>query len=426
MKNVCLMGALISLVITNAQIVTIPDANFKNALVNTLCVDTDGDHIYDDDADTNNDGEIQITEAEAVLSLWLYHNNIASMEGIQSFRNLEILICSSNNINSIDLSQNTNLVLFNCINNFIDDLDLSQNLNLETLACGDNPLNQLDLSLNTNLKGLSCTNTQLSSLDLTNNLELTSLYCSSNQLLSLDVSQNLLLEELFCYHNFLTNLDLSNNTALTSVWTSNNNLVSINVSQNPNIEQLDVDYNQLTDIDVSQVTNLWFLDIDNNQLTSLDISQNPNIEQLLVRDNQLTHLNLNNGNNTALSLMFSGGNLDLNCIKVDNENYANSTECNQPGINWCKDTWTTYREDCTLSINDIEPLTFTVYPNPTQEVLNVASNIPIDSFKLYSIQGRLIKESIKNHIDVSRLGAGVYFIQVTFDSKTGIQQFIKL
>ncbi|MEY3242008.1 MAG: hypothetical protein RIR11_3447, partial [Bacteroidota bacterium] len=41
-----------------AQIVNIPDANFKNALVNTNCVDTDGDGFGDTDADINDDGEI--------------------------------------------------------------------------------------------------------------------------------------------------------------------------------------------------------------------------------------------------------------------------------------------------------------------------------------------------------------------------------
>ncbi len=48
---------------SHAQIVNIPDANFKNALVNTNCVDIDGDGIGDIDADTNNDGEIQVSEA---------------------------------------------------------------------------------------------------------------------------------------------------------------------------------------------------------------------------------------------------------------------------------------------------------------------------------------------------------------------------
>ena len=52
--------------ISNGQIVNIPDANFKNALI-------------DEGVDTNNDGEIQVSEAEAVISL-----NVWSMNHIKS------------------------------------------------------------------------------------------------------------------------------------------------------------------------------------------------------------------------------------------------------------------------------------------------------------------------------------------------------
>ena len=62
----------------NAQIVNIPDPNFKNALI-------------DEGVDTNNDGEIQVSEAEAVLNLNVNDRNISSLEGIQSFINLEEL-----------------------------------------------------------------------------------------------------------------------------------------------------------------------------------------------------------------------------------------------------------------------------------------------------------------------------------------------
>ena len=60
MKNIYLIITLSIGDLGQAQIVNIPDANFKNALVNTLCVDTNGDGIADSNADTNNDGEIQV------------------------------------------------------------------------------------------------------------------------------------------------------------------------------------------------------------------------------------------------------------------------------------------------------------------------------------------------------------------------------
>ena len=44
-----------------SQIVNIPDATFKNALVNTLCVTSGYQESPEWDADVNNDGEIQVS-----------------------------------------------------------------------------------------------------------------------------------------------------------------------------------------------------------------------------------------------------------------------------------------------------------------------------------------------------------------------------
>ncbi|MBK8349507.1 MAG: hypothetical protein IPL08_18610 [Saprospiraceae bacterium] len=56
MRSLLVFCFLALCMVANAQIIDFPDANFKNALVNTLCADTDGDNIGDADADLNNDG----------------------------------------------------------------------------------------------------------------------------------------------------------------------------------------------------------------------------------------------------------------------------------------------------------------------------------------------------------------------------------
>ncbi len=168
MKYLYFLLFVLTVGILQAQIVNIPDPNFKNALVNTLCVDTDGDGEYDDDVDTNNDGEIQMAEAEAVVFLHVSDQNISSLEGIQSFLNLEILGCSHNDLTSLDLSHNNNLVTLSCGFNQLTLLDLNSNPNLEILWCRDNQLTHLDLSNNPNLRIVWCTQNQLSSLDLRN------------------------------------------------------------------------------------------------------------------------------------------------------------------------------------------------------------------------------------------------------------------
>ncbi|PVW13921.1 T9SS type A sorting domain-containing protein [Marixanthomonas spongiae] len=139
MKQLYFLCCLLSFSFLNAQNVTIPDANFKNALVNTQCVDTDGDGNPDTDVDLNNDGEIQLTEAEAVLSLDVSFQNIVSLEGIASFSNLITLFCTDNDLIELDLSENISLENIGCWDNDeIVTLDFSANVNLVSLECDSN------------------------------------------------------------------------------------------------------------------------------------------------------------------------------------------------------------------------------------------------------------------------------------------------
>ncbi|MGK0296062.1 MAG: hypothetical protein ACI884_002237 [Ulvibacter sp.] len=125
-----------------AQIVNIPDANFKDALVNSNCVDSNGDGIPDRDVDTNDDGEIQLSEADDVLSLEVYERNINSLEGISSFGNLEMLNCGLNLLASLDLSQNPALIELRAQNN--EDLTYlnlknGNNTSIVSFSAIDNP-----------------------------------------------------------------------------------------------------------------------------------------------------------------------------------------------------------------------------------------------------------------------------------------------
>ncbi|NGX83048.1 hypothetical protein [Aequorivita sp. KMM 9714] len=90
--------------------------------------------------DTNNDGEIQVVEAEAVYRLKVDDFSIASLEGIQSFTNLRELECSNNNISSLDLSQNSKLKVLSCIINQLTSLDVSQNPKLELFGFAESNL----------------------------------------------------------------------------------------------------------------------------------------------------------------------------------------------------------------------------------------------------------------------------------------------
>ena len=75
----------------SAQIVNIPDANFKAALVGNSAINT------------NMDTEIQVSEANAYTGVINVGGlNISDITGIEAFINLTFLECSYNQITNID------------------------------------------------------------------------------------------------------------------------------------------------------------------------------------------------------------------------------------------------------------------------------------------------------------------------------------
>jgi len=326
MRNLFFILLLAACTQLNAQIVNIPDFNFKNALVNTNCVDTNGDGVWDSDADANDDGEIQITEAENVFWLNVAGEAISSLEGIEYFLNLEELICFDNNLNNLDFSQNINLVRISCWLNQLTNLNISQNINLEELVCLDNQLTDLDVSQNPNL---------------------TLLVCEINQIVSLDLSFLSNLNYLYCGSNLLTSLDIKNG--------NNHNMIDMEATNNPN----------------------------------------------------------------------------LSCIQVDDEN-ATYPECGGfPLEGWCKDTWASYSEKCNLGLIDLESVSFTISPNPTNDVIHFTStNNTVLSASLYTVEGKLT-ERFKcvyqnlDEISIAHLKSGIYILKIETDKGQTIKKVIK-
>src|SRR5690554_5203721 len=331
--------------ITNAQIVNIPDANFKARLLqaspsNQIAKNALGQDIK---IDTNNDGEIQISEALNVYQLNIGSNfqpKFEDLTGIEAFVNLTHLMCFHNNLTELDLSSNINLTDLNCFNNLLVDLNISNNINLTKLFCSNNNLTMLDISNNVNLVELNLGINSLTEIDFSNNINLTTIYIDKNSLTELDFSNNVNLEYLFCSHNSLTELivlncinltelhafttllteldlsnnvsltqltcvgslteiDLSNNINLTYISLVNNNLTELDISNNINLVGLDVAYNSgITVLDVSNNTKLISLDCKYNNLSELDLSNNPELKNLYAGNNsQLSYLNIKNGGN---------------------------------------------------------------------------------------------------------------------------------
>ncbi len=402
--------AILILLIGNclfAQIVDIPDPIFKDSLVNYPVVDTNGDSHGDADADTNDDGEIQVVEAEAVLGLYITLEWISSLEGLQSFINLEKFRCINNFFDSIDVTSIPNLKELILPNAQLTSIDVSQNLNLEVLNLWENELSAIDVSNNTNLKYLNLTNNYFNNLDVSQNESLEYLSISQNNFSFIDITQNVLLKELYI---------------------SNNNFTNINIAQNINLESFHSQNNQMNTIDISQNTNLKILFCHFNLLTDLDASQNSQLTYISCSNNLLTNLNIKNSNNINLNILKAVNNSNLDCIQVDDVNFANSQSC-ETSSGWCIDETAVYSEDCSLGLNEVLETQFSIYPNPASDVLIIEkSNLTsITKIKVFDVLGKLVLEqnNPSKQIDVSKLPTGLFFIHIQTDNGTAIKKVIK-
>ena len=162
--------------------IDIPDVNFRNALLNSNCIDTNGDGKADSNVDINNDGQIQLSEIENLEFLDVSSRDIKSLKGIQYFVNLTKLNCYKNQLTNLDISKNTKLQTLFCYDNQITNLNVSKLSDLINLGCRGNKLIALDVSKNKKLKALYCYKNNLTSLNINNgnNINMTSMWAFDN------------------------------------------------------------------------------------------------------------------------------------------------------------------------------------------------------------------------------------------------------
>lgn len=81
-----------------------------------------------------------------------------------------------------------------------------------------------------------------------------------------------------------------------------------------------------------------------------------------------------------------------------------------------------------LSIDKHSNEVFSIYPNPTSDILNISLlNQSIKEVKIINLQGINVKEIITNNqIDVSDLTTGMYFVKIESEENSVIKKMIKL
>lgn len=381
--------------IANAQIVNIPDANFKGNLVSNTSINTNGDN------------EIQTSEASVFSgTINVNDKHISNMTGIEAFTSLEYLICSYNQLTSLNLSANTALTDLECYNNQLTSLNLPASTAFTTLECDGNQLTSLNLSVCSALTFLNCNYNQLTSLNLSANTSLNALWCSNNQLTNLNISNCTALKTLWCSDNQLTSLDLSPNTALTYLFCNTNQLTSLNLTSNTSLSTLVCSFNQLISLELSSYSAYDTLDCSYNQLTSL---------------------NINNGNNYNFIWFSATNNPSLSCIQVDDSTFMNN--------NWegAKDSTAYYSENCVITIPSAPTnLTLSSQKNILAKmILSWTDNSNNeDGFRIYiSTDNTTFSEigttaaNVNSYIDSTGAASTLYYYRVTAYNSAGSSTF---
>ena len=252
------------------------------------------------------------------------------------------------------------------------------------LALGANDVTEIDVSKNIDLDKLVCGVNNINVLDVTNNKKLTYLVCGSNNLSELDISQNILLSTYFsCSNNNLTKLDVSNNPLLTDIHCSF------------------------------------------NQIESLDVSNNPELRYVSCRfSDNLESFNIKNGNNYKIDWGFySLENPKLSCIEVDDSSYST--------VNWINiDVHTIFSENCaTLSNEEFNQFEFALYPNPTNQKINIDIQQETD-YIIYNLSGQQVSNGKlnvgQNKINFSNVKAGIYLLNLKNKTINVTRKIIKL
>lgn len=350
MKKIYSIICLIIFAVFQAQVLNIPDANFKAKLLaanttnNQMAYNANNQSVV---IDTNGDSEIQVSEALLIKGLALqpaYTAPITNLEGIKGFSNLSTLSLtgSSMKITNADLSNMTSLTeiyfnqlpqltSFNITNcnalnlltlsgcNAITSLNLVSPLTKLQISWCSN-FTSLDLTGAPNITNFDLTNTKVASLNLSNLANLSNFQVTQNSLLtsinfqgsnniyealfqsnplltSIDLSGKSLMWKVACEGNTsLNNLNVSGCSALQRIAvSSSNNLHTVNLTGLSQIKILDFLSTGINTLNLADLPLLNYFRCKYGQLSSIDFSHNPLISQIDINSSSLQMINLKNG-----------------------------------------------------------------------------------------------------------------------------------
>lgn len=349
--------------------------------------------------DANQDGEIEVTEVANVATLLLQNSNISDLTGIEHFTNLFSLDCSGNQLTHLDLTAFSALHILRLSNNQLVSLEVHGLQHLYSLLCDNNQLTKLNVSGLPTLDMLNLDHNLLTAFDASPATHLRLLNCNYNQLASINITGLSYLRHIRCTNNALTTIDLSGTANL---WT------------------LDCNNNFLDNLDVSQLEQLNHFDCFTNQMTTIDVSHCPNLHSMDCSFNQLETVNIKNG--TYFDVLDVSANFNLGQI------CANESDINGNLIIFGFEPTMYLTSDCDLSTSHFASNSFTAYPNPTHDVLNVDTKERIIAAKIYNAMEQLvltIPHAVQN-INVAALQAGHYLLRIETGKSSATLKFCKI
>ncbi|GEM_PF-1205156 len=435
-KTLATIGLMLfsaSFTTANAQNINFTDENFLEYIL-----------LYTG-IDTNNDGEIQVTEAEAYTGGFTFTGNIKDVPEVKYFKNLTSLTINGSKVAAVDVTTNKeiNKVLIN--NSLLTKLDLSQNsklavvdisksANLKELTFGSHPqLSYISLMFNAiealnvtgcpRLTNLYFASNNVSSIDITQNPRLTELNVASNKISTLDVSKNTRLTYLNVGVNTLQQLDVTNNPLLDTFMIQANPITSMDISKQLYLRQFVMDSTLIPDINLTTHSMLQYFYANYSQLTEVDASKNGDLIYVnAVQNQKMKFINVKNGNNKNAIGFFAINSPNLKCIQVDDVAYSSSQTL------WQKDATAVFATDCsnilaTQEVGSTAKMSF--YPNPTSGYLFLKTEVK--DATVFNMAGQKVA-SYQNAkmIDISHLPIGNYIINFTdATGKISSQKIIK-
>ncbi|WP_291128377.1 DUF7619 domain-containing protein [Flavobacterium sp. UBA7682] len=335
MKHFYLFFCLLFCGLVNGQIINFPDANFKAKLMQPyVAVTNNPNDIY---LDSNNDGELEVSEVDNVWQLDVSNANISDLTGIEYFTSLKYLNCNNNLLTTISILAPTALSM---------------------LYANHNALTSVSVNWDSFKEGLDLSYNNLTSYTIESGTYYETVNLSHNQLTSL-VIDNATFEFFSVSHNNLTTIQVNGTTsAYSSADFRNNQFSLLDLSLfsfnnecdvflgNNMVDRVLFSENYIQPGNIYYNSNNTFFDLGNfRMITSCDpedqghlsISNSPNLEYVILKNGfNHTTVSCNEGGdifqNPALSLsIWSCPNLSFICVD-DGERPNIQSRINQLGL----------------------------------------------------------------------------------------------